>query len=128
MTQSTDRNRRYARVDYQQLNQGDLVLLKEPLIKPTSYPMASVTCIERNDLGEAISLTVRKGNNQEVVTRHPHSVIPLLSLGPGESAREVSRVEGAAGTNGRKKQSRPVRAAALRSRENLAELISENSI
>ena len=50
--------------------------------KPYDYPMARVTAIEKNSLGEVVAADLRKAN-KETVRRHANDIIPLLSLGMG---------------------------------------------
>ena len=58
---------------------GDIVLLKEPRQKPSSYAMGIVRAVTINDLGETTGATVFKGSSRETVHRHATSLIPLLT-------------------------------------------------
>ena len=78
ISQATDRKDRYRPVNHEKLGPGDIVLLKEPLCKPSSYPMAIVKDVNINSLGEVTGVTVFKGKTRESVKRHVSSVIPLL--------------------------------------------------
>lgn len=69
---------RYKPVLHKPLRVGDIVLLKEDNMKSVNYPMAIVTKIIVNDLGETTNVIVRKGN-RESVKRHVQSVIPYLA-------------------------------------------------
>ena len=78
ITQATDRKGRYRPVSHMPLSPGDIVLLKEPLMKSYTYPMAIVKKVQVNDINEVTGVSVFKGKTRETVERHITSIIPLL--------------------------------------------------
>ena len=54
-------------------------MLRDQFAKPTNYPMAIVTAVTENDIGEVTAVKAKKGSTGEHVYRHVESVIPLLS-------------------------------------------------
>ena len=126
MEQSTNSSQRYRKVNHTALKPGDVVLLKEPLTKPTNYPMAIVTKVQGNDIHEVTTVTVRKGCNREVVTRHVSSVIPLFSTDTAERTENLPiDVEG---NTTPQSNLRPTRKAAAQSRNATAELIARHAV
>ena len=85
--QAVDRPNRYLPVAHRQLKVGDIVLLKEKLLKPLNYPMGIVTKTETNDIGETVSVHVRKGSTGEIVFRHSSVIILLI---PNDDDTEVN--------------------------------------
>ena len=88
----------------------------------------TIIMTHHNDLGEITSVTVRKGNNRETVTRHVSSVIPLLS-----PVQESGREDDSLSASKQDKcplvvSGRPSRKAAVASRAKTAELISHYAI
>jgi hypothetical protein len=71
---------RYRPVKHNEVRVGDIVLLKDPLLKPNNYPMAVVKSIQKNVNNEVTGVIAFKGKTEETVKRHVSSVIPLLSL------------------------------------------------
>ena len=47
-------------------------------IKIVNYPMAIVTKVYENSIGEVTDVSVRKGSTRETVKRHVAAVIPLF--------------------------------------------------
>ena len=76
--QSTNTKNRYAPIKHERIEIGDIILLKEPLIKRANYPMAIVQKVVYNDLDEATSIIALKVSTIEVVTRHSSSIIPQM--------------------------------------------------
>ena len=96
-----------------------------PIFKPEKE---TIIMTHHNDLGEITSVTVRKGNNRETVTRHVGSVIPLLS-----PVQESGREDDSLSASKQDKcplvvSGRPSRKAAVASRAKTAELISHYAI
>ena len=77
--QATNTDGRFKPVTHKKLNVGDIVLLKESLSKPASYPMAVVREIKSNDLGEVVEVVVKKGSTGELLRRHVSVVVPYLT-------------------------------------------------
>ena len=78
MHQATNEKERYKAVTHKKLEVGDIVLLKEPYMKPFNFPMAIVKDLQINDLGEVTGAVVRKGSSRELLKRHVTSLIPIL--------------------------------------------------
>ena len=76
--QATNVSNRYKPVSHQELQENDVILLKEPLIKPNNFPMARILQIVKNDMGETTEVIALKGKTRERVRRHVTSVIPYL--------------------------------------------------
>ena len=119
MQQSTNAKNRYKKIKHDSVKCGDLVLLKEPLTKRTNFPLALVTEIEKNDMGEVTCVHVKKGKTGEIVRRHVHSIIPILAsdLENIDPKNKVSPTGEQLSNLGGKARSNSQRAAALRSRE-----------
>lgn len=79
ISQATDSKSRYKPVSHKGLQVGDIVLLKEALLKPASYPMGIVKKLQVNSINEVTGATILKGN-KEIVERHASSIIPLLTV------------------------------------------------
>ena len=78
VAQAVDRRGRYTPVCYQQLNIGDIILLKEPNTKTINFPLGIIKEIEVNDLGETVGAVILKGRTQVLVKRHVTTLIPYL--------------------------------------------------
>ena len=76
--QAINEKDRYKPVVHKSLNVGDVVLLKEPLLKPHNFPMGIVKKITFNEGGEVTGAIILKGSTREEVKRHANSIIPLL--------------------------------------------------
>ena len=91
MSQATNEKGKYIPVKHKVISVGDIVLLKEPLLKPTNFPMGIIVKTITNSLDEVTSVDIRKGSTREVVRRHVESIIPLLSI--NEYPRAEKKVE-----------------------------------
>lgn len=80
ISQATNKDGRYKPVVPNCLKKGDIVLIKEDLTKRSDYPMARISEVKLNYLGEINELVLFKGKTRELVRRHPSVVIPLLSV------------------------------------------------
>ena len=118
MKQATDVKNRYKPKIHFPLELNDVVLLKEPMLKPSNYPMGIVTKVIENDMGEVTAVEVRKGTNRETVKRHVTSVIPLLTGNSTTAANPTAERETATPT-------RPKRVAAQRGAERIKLAYSE---
>ena len=83
---ATNEKTRYKRVQHAQLKIGDLVLIKEPFVKPNYFPMGRVLEIKTNDLGEVTDVVLLKGQTGEKVHRHVTSLIYYLTAETVESS------------------------------------------
>ena len=75
--QATNKPNRYAPVNHNKLEIGDLVLLVEQHVKSVNFPMGIVEKVVTNSLGEVTDAMVMKGN-KEVVRRHVKGLVLLL--------------------------------------------------
>ena len=78
MAQSKDKKSRYRPVDHKPLKVGDIVFIKEPLLKPANSPMGIVKDVQVNSLGEVMGATILKGKTREVTKGHVSNLILLL--------------------------------------------------
>ena len=78
--QATNVPDRYKPADHKSPRVGDILLIKEPLLKPVSYPMGIVRSVIKNSLGEVTEVAIIKGSTRELLRRHVTSLIPLLSV------------------------------------------------
>ena len=80
LTQATNLKDRYKPVSHAALAIGDIIMLKENHLKSADYPLARVTKIIRNDIGEVTNVIAFKGKTCENVKRHVTSVIPIMRM------------------------------------------------
>ena len=73
---SLNKSGRYESKACDNLEKGDLVLIRQKLIKPYFHPLAVVTDTEVNSLGETNTVIARKGNG-ELVRRHVTELVLL---------------------------------------------------
>ena len=78
LKQSTNQKGRYSPVNHCKLEPGDIVLIKDPLIKLNNLPMAIVRSVTTNDHGEVTAVSVYKGSTREEIRRHVSSLVLLL--------------------------------------------------
>ena len=115
--QSINKKDRYDHKDNVKLEKGDLVLIRQELIKPYFHPMAIVEELDTNSMGEVVSVVVRKGN-KERVRRHVTDLVLLdRSVHDYREEKIPIIVE---------PQKRPKRQAAYRCRDRLNKLRDEN--
>jgi len=124
--QATDVKGRYQPKKHYKLEVGDIVLLKEPLQKPSNYPMAIVRSVTTNVLDEVTNVVLFKGSTREIVKRHVTSLIPLLSA--GELRTPTNAVVAAKPTENVREGRKLVRSAALLQRERTLALIDDDAI
>lgn len=77
--QATNRTNRYKPQKHHKLQEGDIVWLKEPMLKPNRYPLAIVIQVFQNELDEVTHVKVFKGDSGETLKRHVCSIIPMLT-------------------------------------------------
>lgn len=136
MSQSTNRKYRYKPVDHIRLQIGDIVLLREPLLKPMNYPMGIVRDVTVNDLDEVTSVTLYKGATRELVKRHVSSLILFLSraeymeysAAPDEAADPPPGADTSAPAADATRTARPARDAAVRSRAATEAMLADGSV
>ncbi|RXG69589.1 hypothetical protein Avbf_08087 [Armadillidium vulgare] len=64
--QATDKKSRFMPKTHSKLEIGDIVLIKEPFLKPTNYPMGKVEQVQININNEVTGTTLLKGNKEEL--------------------------------------------------------------
>ena len=131
MFQGTNSRDRYRTVKCNSLRIGDLILLKEPLLKPVNFPMAIVRQVTLNDIGEVTSVLALKGSTKELVKRHATSVIPFISVEYSSLDKFDNAVHELISTEpsaGKTLNIRPTRRAALHSRNLTKTLASQDMI
>ena len=125
--QATDKRNRYQPVKHEIIKRGDIVMIKEPMSKPQYYPMGIVRDVQINESGEVTGATVMKGCSRELTKRHASSLIPILS--PNLSNDMVNSHNGEQGDGNQEvPKVRSQRAAAQKSRREIAELTSQNLV
>lgn len=80
VNQALDKRDRYKPVPHTMLKVGDIVLLKDKYMKPSTYPLGIVKKVDINALGEVTAASVLKGKTRELVYRHASSLIQLIPL------------------------------------------------
>ena len=80
ISQAVNKKDRYIKVKHNSVNIGDIILIKDPLIKPVNYPMGIIRSLVKNDMGEVTGVEVFKGETKELIKRHINTIIPLLTL------------------------------------------------
>ena len=77
--QATNETNRYRPKLHHKLKVGDIVFIKDPLLKPLKYPLGKVLEAFENELNEVTQVKILKGNSGEIVKRHVESLIPLFT-------------------------------------------------
>lgn len=109
-------------VNHTILNVGDIVLLKDPMLKVNHFPMGIVRETFKNEAGEVTNIVVKKGSTRELVKRHVSSIIPLVKSEKTEVSlpSEISKSS----------ESRNIlpRTAARKSRQKTKDLLKRNLV
>ena len=114
IVQATDQVDRYVPVQHQELRVGDIVLIKDPHVKPFNLPMGRVKKIFKNEIDEVTHVEVFKGATGQVTKRHVSCLVPLLSsLDDNQCTSAVDEVDESQDPDNVK---RPLRKAAELSR------------
>ena len=124
--QAVDKDSRYKPIPHSPMKEGDIVLLVDPHLKQSQYPMGRVKSVEINSLGETTGAHVFKGTTRETVYRHATSLILLLS-GCGE-LEKYSPVEKTEISSPLISPKRPKRAAASSCKKWLEALTNDKLI
>ena len=115
----------YRPVDHKPLKVADIVLIKEPLLKPANFPMGIVKEVQVNSFGEVMGTTILKGETREVMERHVSNLTPLLcDKEYVASIPEVTKNRSLPST----KVTRPKRQAAEDSQLKTAQLIANDLV
>ncbi|XP_068240620.1 uncharacterized protein [Palaemon carinicauda] len=77
--------------EHVKISKGDIVLIKDSMVKAPNYPLARVLDVIYNSLGEAVQVQLVKGN-KSVVFRDISSVI-LLVKGDGLSDSHIDQLD-----------------------------------
>ena len=107
------------------LNVGDLVLLKEPLLKPPVYPLGIILKVFSNINDEVTHVLFRKGATKETVKRQVTQIIYLLSCSDPKS---LDFPAGGPTGDPTVPLVRPVRQAALQGSENTRILFDDGLV
>jgi ribosomal protein S28E/S33 len=117
--QSTDKHGRYKTVSHHKLRVGDVILLRDPMLKAHRYPLARVEEVVTNDMGEVTDVIAKRGSTGEITRRHTSSVIPFLQYqlegvkkGPPSETRNMTAPEVGSDLQSSSLQRRPQRVAA----------------
>ena len=94
------------------------MLIKEPLLKPSNYPLGRIKEVVKNINDEITGVTVLKGKSGETVKRHSSTIIPLLSY----TGDEVSDSNEVADISSRQ---RPCRKAAVESVKRTRQMLQD---
>ena len=86
MQQATNAQNRFKPVSHKRLNVGDVVMIKEPNVKPGNYPLALVIQVIVNEKDEVTGAIVRKGSTGKLLKRHVTTLVPLLECEPSLSS------------------------------------------
>ena len=87
--QATNLPNRYKPQKHEQVDVGDIVLIKEPLLKSLNYPMAIIREIVKNSLGETTEVKLMKGGSREILRRHATSLVPFLKNVEGSASKNL---------------------------------------
>ena len=123
ISQAVDKKDRYIPVTHNAVQVGDIILIRDPMMKASHYPMAIVRQVLVNDLGEVTGAIVKKGTTGELVKRHASAIIPLLR--PKDSSQSLSPPDNVVPAA---VAQRPVRRAALKGEEKIKNLVSSNLV
>ena len=126
MDQATKLKNKYIPVHHENIDEGDIVLIKNTFVKAPNYPLARVLHVVRNSLGEVTQAVLLKGN-RSLVKRDTSSIIPLVKNGqPGGACGLGS--EHLVDTVGESSGQRSRRQATIASREKTKEMIESADV
>ena len=127
--QATNEPDRYKIMPHRALKPRDIVLLKDKFAKPLTYPLGIVKSVKINDLGETTAAYVLKGATKELVFRHASSLILLIPNSDNDE-NDCTQIDGQNVNSpvAEISNSRPVRKAAIASRNMLADLIKRDLV
>ena len=86
ISQATNDKSRYARIAHRPLRVGDIVLVREPNIKLSNYPMGVILQTFTNSIGEVTHAILKKGSTNEKVKKHVSQLKYLLSTNDEKSS------------------------------------------
>ena len=70
ISQVTNDKNRYARISHRPLRVGDIVIVREPNIKLSNYPMGVRLRTFENSIGEVTQVILKKGSANEKIKTH----------------------------------------------------------
>ena len=91
MHQATNVKNRYQPVNHTIIKKEDVVMIKEPSLKPQYYPVSIVKDVQTNESGEVTGASVLKGATREVTRRHVSVLIPILSVEEQDESDQVEK-------------------------------------
>ena len=121
VNQAIDDKSRYTPVNHLELGIGDLVLMKEPNLKPHQYPLARVRKVFKNVLDEVTHVELLKGKTAEVIKRHSSVLIPYLKCQLPENDSILPEPKNLSDSNS-SHSNRPVRKAAIQARQKIKDI------
>ena len=86
IAQAVDKKHRFTPVKHNRLDVGDIVLIKEPLVKPQKFELGIIRELQVNRNNETTGAIVFKGSTRELLRRHSSTLIKLLSGNQKESS------------------------------------------
>ena len=91
--QAVNVKNRYRPVKHTEVQKNDIILIKEPYMKPNQFPMGIVRETVKNELGEVTNVIVLKGKTREITKRHVSNLIfllrPLVTSDNVESSTDI---------------------------------------
>ena len=119
---ATNKSDRYKTKNHTALGVGDIIAIKEQFCKPYFYNMGTVTELIKNDLGEVVSVKIRK-TNLEVIIRHVSDIILLLKRSGDDCNPETVSSD-----NNNNNSGRPQRKAAAQCKNLYKNLITKGQL
>lgn len=91
--QAINESNRFKPVGHRKLLVGDVVLIKDEMLKPQKYPLGIVKKTYSNELEEVTSVDVLKGDTKEILRRHVYSIIPLLTTNESQDQNKEGNLQ-----------------------------------
>ncbi|RXG52863.1 hypothetical protein Avbf_18341 [Armadillidium vulgare] len=91
--QATDRKSRYMPKTHSKLEIGDIVLIKEPFLKPSNYPMGKVEQVQINVNNEVTGATLLKEKTQETTEKETVNTEKIKTSRPQRKAAIQSKLK-----------------------------------
>ena len=119
--QAAEKRGRYLPIKHNKLKNRDIVLIKDPYIKPYNFPLGKIIKTFINSKGETTHVEVFKGNTKEVTKRHVSCLIPLIY---NEIQDEGSDIMNSADLSNYSRNSNTQRKAAISAKAKIKELLA----
>ena len=126
--QAVNEKGRYSPVTHKPLSRGDVVMIKEPNLKPFHYPMGLVKEVKLNELGEVTEAVILKGSTRELTRRHASNLIPILSGDKSEGGNNDPVRVTVPNASTVDESNRPQRQSALKAQDRLKGLITKGVV